>query len=245
MNPGNEDITDESRHSVVSVEINLSDRTLAIDSYLWTFLSTDDFENYVSLVCDAAAATGLVFERDAVRRWGYGVPSEVSGQFLAFFDQDGDDEPALSDHIRTMIAIDGRFPLRSVKVLQIDGPSVRVVHGQHEKHDQKSESGPDDSVEGLSRPPERLADIVANLYDEVWDYKFQAAAYDCYFSEDARAMAKANGQLSTLRLVFTDEEWESIVAPIDEKWRDNFAELTEARDEEPHADRNIYGSPDE
>ena len=57
-------------------------------------------------------------------------------------------------------------------------------------------------------------------------------------------MAKANGQLSTLRLVFTDEEWESIVAPIDDKWRDNFAELTEPRDEEPHADGEIYGNPD-
>ena len=58
-------------------------------------------------------------------------------------------------------------------------------------------------------------------------------------------MAKANRQLSTLRLIFTDEEWESIVAPIDEKWRRKVAELTEARDEEPHADGEMYGSPDQ
>lgn len=242
MNPENEHITDESRHSAIFIEINLSDRTLPIQNYLSTFFSVTDFEAYVSLVCDAAAATGLVFERDAVRRWGCGVPSEAFGQYLNMNNQFGDDEPTLSDHIRTVIALDGRFPLRAVSVTHLDGPSVRKVH---EKADQECGRGRDDSGEGVARRPERLADIVADLYEEVWSCKFNAYTFDTYFSNDSRAMAKANRQLSTLRLIFTDEEWESIVAPIDEKWRRKVAELTEARDEEPHADGEMYGSPDQ
>lgn len=42
MNPGNEDITDESRHSVVSVEINLGYRWLSITNYFSALVSMDD-----------------------------------------------------------------------------------------------------------------------------------------------------------------------------------------------------------
>ena len=147
--------------------------------------------------------------------------------------------------IRTVIALDGRFPLRAVYVSHLDDPSVQQGLAPDARHERKFDGSPNDSGEGVARRPERLADIVADLYEEMWSCKFNAYAFDTYFSNDSRAMAKANRQLSTLRLIFTDEEWESIVAAIDEKWRRKVAELTEARDEEPHADGEMYGSPDQ
>ena len=147
--------------------------------------------------------------------------------------------------IRTVIALDGRFPLRAVYVSHLDDPSVQQGLAPDARHERKFDGSPNDSGEGVARRPERLADIVADLYDEVWSCEFDAHAFDTYFSNDSRAMAKANRALMTLRSGFTEDEWESILTPIDEKWRDRFAKLPQDQDDEPNRDSESSGNPDD
>ena len=234
MNPQNKHPAADNVHTVVSIEIDPSEKPLAITSHLPVWMSPDEVDAFVSLVCNAVADAGVFFERGEVRRWAYCVPGDMSDQFLGCLDRHMSDDVSLSTQLLSAVVADGSFPIQALTVTMLDRPSVRVVDtaaGDVERT-QGSVQG-DKAPQDGSSTPDTLTAVVADLYDEVWSCEFNAYAFNTYFSSDSLAMAKANRTLSVLRSVLSEEEWDSIVTPIDDKWRTEFEELARADRENP------------
>ena len=234
MDPQNKHPAANTVHTVVSIEINPSEKPLAITSYLPVWMDPDEADAFVSLVCNAVADAGVSFERGEVRRWAYCVPGDMSDQIRGCLDRHVSDDVSLSTHLLSAVVADGSFPIQALTVTMLDRPSVRVVDTA-EGNGERTQG----SVQGDKAPqhgpstPDTLAAVVADLYDEVSSCEFSAYAFDTYFSNDRHAMERANRTLGVLRSVLSQEEWDSIVIPIDDRWRIRFAELEQAKREHP------------